>query len=92
MEVSTEKSKVIKENTSDISADISMNGQMLEKVASLKFLEASLCKDGTCSAEIYITIASKMAATANLNNIWRNNNSSIASKLKLCTSLGTSIF
>ena len=36
-------------STIDISADISMNSQKLEEVTSFKYLEASLCKEGTLS-------------------------------------------
>ena len=38
MEVSTEKSKIKTNSTNNISADISMNGQMLEKVTNSKYL------------------------------------------------------
>ena len=50
MEVSKEKSKIMTKGTNNISADISMKGQKLEEVTSFKYLEAILCKDGTCSA------------------------------------------
>ena len=63
-EVSTVRSKVMTNSTSDI------NGQMLEDVTSFKHLRAALCKDGTCSAEIRIRFASAMAAMAGLNRIW----------------------
>ena len=65
MEVSTEKSKIMNK----ISADISMIGQKLEEVTSFKYLGATLCKDGTCSAEVCIRIASTMAAMARLNRM-----------------------
>ena len=54
MELSTEKSKIMINSTNNISAYISMNGQTLEKVTSFKYLGATLCKDGTCSAEVRI--------------------------------------
>ena len=50
MEVSTEKSKILTNNTNTISEDISMNCQNLEEVTSFKYLGATLCKDGTCSS------------------------------------------
>ena len=53
----------------NISAIISMNSQKLEKVTSSKYLVATLCKDGTCSAEIRIRIASALAAMTELNRI-----------------------
>ena len=67
MEVRTEKSKIITNSTNNISADISMNGQNLEGVTRFKYLRATLCKDGTFSAEVRIRIASAMAAMARLN-------------------------
>ena len=63
-EVSTVRSKVMTNSTSDI------NGQMLEDVTSFKHLRAALCKGGTCSAQNRIRFASAMAAMAGLNRIW----------------------
>ena len=56
-----------------------MNGQKLEEVISFKYLGATLCKDGTCSAEVHIRIASAMAR---LNRIWWSNTISFARKFK----------
>ena len=85
MEVSTEKSKLMT-NSTNISAEISMNGQKLVEVTSNKYLGATLCK-----AEVRIRIASAMAAIARLNRIWRCSTISFASKFKLYKSLVTSI-
>ena len=51
MEVSTEKGKTRTYSTNTIGADISTNRRKLE-VTSFENLGATLCKDGTCSAEI----------------------------------------
>ena len=91
MEVSTEKSKIMTTSTKNISAHISMNGQRLEEVTRLKYLRETLCKDGTCSAEVRVRIASAMAAMAGLNRIWQNNTISFANKFKLYKSLVTPI-
>ena len=91
MEVSTEKRKIMTSSTNNTSEYISMNGQKLEEVTSLKYLGAALCKDGSCSADVRIRIASAMAAMARLNRIWRCNTISFASKFKLYKSLVTSI-
>ena len=69
----------------------SMNGQKLEEVPSFKYLGATLCKDGTCSAKVNIRIAPAMAAMARLSRIWRCNTVSFASKFKLYKSLVTAI-
>ena len=89
MEVSTKKSTIVTNSLNNISADISMDSQKLEKVTSFKYLGATLCKDGTCSAEIRIRIASAMTK---LNRIWRRNTISFASEFQLCQSLVTSVF
>ena len=70
MEVSIEWSKIITNRTNNTSADISTNGQKFAEVTSFKYLGAALCKDGTCSADVRIRIASAMAAMARLNRIW----------------------
>ena len=68
-----------------------MNRQTLEEVTSFKNLGATLCKDGTCSAEIRIRITSVMAAMARLSGIWWCNTISLANIFKLCDSLVNSI-
>ena len=65
MEVGAEKSKIMTNSTNNISVIISMTGQELGEVTSFKYLGATLCKDGTCSAEVRIMIASAMAAMVN---------------------------
>ena len=67
-----------------------MNSQKLECVTSFKYLGAALCKDGTCSSEVHIRIASAMAATARLNKMWHCNTISFASKFRLYKALVTS--
>ena len=58
MEVSIEKSKVITNSTKNIIADVTTRGLKLKKVTTFRYLGANLCKDGTCSAEVRIRIAS----------------------------------
>ena len=88
-EVITKKSRIITNSTNNISAGYSMNGQKLEKVTSLKYLRAALCKDGTCSAEVRIRIASATFAVARLNRIWWCNTISFTRKFKLYKSFVT---
>ena len=68
-----------------------MNDQNLEEVTSFKYLGATLCKDGTCSVEVCIRIASAMAAVARLNRIWWSNAIIFASKFKLYESCVTAV-
>ena len=78
-------------NMNNINADISMNGWRLEEVTSFKYLGATLCKDGTCSAKICIRIASAMEGMARLNRIWQSNTINFASKFKLYRSFVASV-
>ena len=73
MDVSTEKSTMMTNCTNSLNADITMNGQKLEEITSFKYLGATLGKDGTCSTEVRVRIASAMAAMARLNRIWHCN-------------------
>ena len=91
MEVSTEKSKITTYSMNNISAHMSMNGKKLEEVTNCKYLETTVCKNDTCSAEVCIRTLSVMAAVARLNKIWQCNTISFASKFKLYKSLVTSI-
>ena len=68
-EVSTEKSKITTNSTNNVSAYISMIGQKLEEVTSLKYLGTTQCKDVTCSADVRIGIASAIVAMARLNRM-----------------------
>ena len=56
-------------------------------MSSFRKLGATLRKDGNCPAEIRVSIASAVAATARLNRIWRSDNISLASKFRLYRSL-----
>ena len=58
MEVSIEKSKIMTNSTKNIIADVTTTGLKLKKVTTFRYLGANLCKDGTCSAEVRIRIAS----------------------------------
>ena len=73
MEVSTEKSKIVINSTTNISADIvnaqkfTISGVYDRGGDQFRSSAATLCKDGTCSAEIRIKIASAIAAMARLS-------------------------
>ena len=91
MEVSTEKSKVMVNSTKNINVNITMNGESLQEVTSFKYLGATLSKDGTCTAEIRIRIATATAAMARLSRIWKSN-INFHVKFKLYKALVVSIF
>ena len=79
-------------STNNISANINLNGQKLKKMASVKYRGATMCKDGTCTAEVRIRVAPAMAAIPRLNRIWWwCNTIKVASEFKPYKSLVTSI-
>ncbi|KAH3880579.1 hypothetical protein DPMN_004496 [Dreissena polymorpha] len=47
-----EKSKIMVNSTTNTSANITMNGEKLEEVASFKFLGATLSKNITSTADV----------------------------------------
>ena len=47
MEISTEKTKLMTNNTSDINTEITVNGQKLETVTSFKFLGSVIPNEGS---------------------------------------------
>ena len=57
MEVGTETCKIMANSLNNIGANISTNGKNLEEVTTFKYLGATLCSEGTCSAEFRIKIA-----------------------------------
>ena len=79
-EVSADKSKIMTNSTTNTSVDISMNRRKLGGMTSFKYPGATLCKNGTCVAEVRIRIASAMTAMARVvKSIWRRNTISITS-------------
>ena len=72
MEVSTTKSKTMVNSSSDIHANITMNGDLLEEVDRFKYLGATQSKDGSCTAEIRTRIAIATSAFARLSRIWKS--------------------
>ena len=72
MEISTEKSKVLVNSTSNTTAKIYMNGQQLEEVDAFKYLGATLTKDGRSTTEIKTRLAMATSAMAKLKKLWES--------------------
>ena len=90
MEISAEKTKLMKNSANGIQRD---KGKRVEAgtVTSLKYLGAVVSDD--CSKpEILPRIAQATVALTKLKPIWRDNNVSLGSKVKLMRSLVISIF
>jgi len=80
MEVSTEKSKIMRHSVNAQQIPISMNGEILEEVDEFKYLGAILTKDGTSRKEVRARISAATAAMARLQRIWI---STISTKTKI---------
>ena len=63
------------------------NGQQLKEVMALKYLGATLTKDGRSTAEIKIGLATATASMAKLNKIWSSKDVSFSTKKKLYKTL-----
>ena len=91
MEISAEKTKLMTNSANGIQKEIKVKGQKLGTVTSFEYLGAVVLDDGS-NPEILSRIAQTMAALTKLKPIWRDNNISLGSKVKLMRSLVISIF
>ncbi|KAI0211094.1 hypothetical protein LSAT2_004088 [Lamellibrachia satsuma] len=88
MEISAEKTKLMTNNTEDISTEVKVNGQRLETVTSFRYLGSIITDEGSKLARI----AQTTAALTRLKPLWNDRNTTISSKIKLMRSLVMSIF
>ena len=91
MEISAEKTKVMTNSASGIQREIKVKGQKLCTVTSFKYLGAVVSDNGF-KPEVLSRIVQATAALTKLKPIWRDNNISLGSKVKLMRSLVISIF
>ena len=91
MEISAEKTKLMTNSATGIQRDSKVKGLKLEIVTSFKYLGAIVSDDGS-KPEAVSRIAQATAALTKLKPIWRDNNISLGSKMKLMRSLVKSIF
>ena len=91
MEISAEKTKLMTNSANGIQREIKVKGQVLGTVTSFKYLGAVVSGDGS-KPEVLSRIAQATAALTKLKPIWRDNNISLGSKVKLMRSLVISIF
>ena len=91
MEVSAEKIKLMTNSANGIQREIKVKRQNLGTVTSFKYLGAVVTDHGS-KPEVLSMIAQATAALTKLKLIWRDNNISLGSKVKLMRSLVISIF
>ena len=80
MEISSEKTKLMTNNTSGINTEIKVNGQRLETVTSFKYLGSVVIDEGS-KPEIFSRIAQTMAALTRLKPVWIDKSISFSSKI-----------
>ena len=91
MEISAEKTKLMKNYTSGINTEIKINGQKIETVTNFKLLGSVITDEGS-KPEILSRIAQTSAALTRLKPVWNDRSISLCSKIRLMRSLVTSIF
>ena len=91
MEISAEKTKLMTNNANGIQREIKVKGQKLGTVTSFKYL-VEVVSDDSSKPEVLSRIAQVTAAPTKLKPIWRDNNISLGSKVKLMRSRVISIF
>ena len=91
MDIRAEKTKLITNSANGIQREIKVKGQVLGTVPSFKYLGA-VVSDSDSKPEVLSRIAHATVALIKLKPIWRDNNISLGSKVKLNRSLVISIF
>ena len=91
MEISAEKAKLLTNSANGIQREIKVKEQKLCTVPSFKYLGAVVSDDGS-KPEVLPSIVQATAALTKLKPIWRDNNISRGSKMKLMRFLVISIF
>ena len=91
MGISAEKTKLMTKSADGIQREINVKGQKLGNITSLKYLGAVVSDDGS-KPEVLSRIAQATAALTKLKLIWRDNNVSLGSKVKLMRFFVISIF
>ena len=80
MEISSEKTWLMTNNTSGINTDIKVNRQRLETVKSFKYL-GSVITEESSKPEILSRIAQTKAALTRLKPVWNDRSISLSSKI-----------
>ena len=91
MEVSAEKTKLMTNSANGIQREIKVKGQKLGTVTSFKYLGA-VVSDISFKPEVLSVVAQATAALTKLMLIWRDDDISLGSKVKLMRTLVISIF
>ena len=77
MQISSEKSQLMTDNTNGISTDIAIDYKKLETARSFKYLDAIVLDEGS-ESEVLSRIAQTTAAVTKLRVIWNDRNIGIS--------------
>ena len=91
MQITTEKTTLMTNNTNGISSNMRVKGEKLETVQRFKYLGAIVTDEGSMP-EIRSRIAQTIAALTKVKIIWDDKNIDLSSTLRLLRSLVLSIF
>ena len=91
MEISAKKTKLMTNSTNGIQSKIKVKGQKLGTVTNFKYLGAVFSDDGS-KPEVHSRFVQATATLTKLKPIWKDNNISLGSKVKLMRSLVISIW
>ena len=91
MEISSEETKLMTNNTGGINTEIKVNGQKLETVTSYEYLGSVITDEGS-NSEILSRIAQTTAALTRLKPVWNDRSIFLSSKIRLMRSFVASIF
>ena len=91
MEISAQKTNLMTNSAIGIQKEIKVTGQMLGTATSFKYLGAIVSDDGS-KPQVLSRIAQVNPGLTKLKPIWRDNNISFGSKVKVMLSLVISIF
>ena len=91
MEISAKKTKLMTNSANGMQREIKVKGQVLGTVTGFQYIGAVVSDDGS-KQRFPSRIAQATAALIKLKPIWRDNNISLGSKVKLMRSLVISIF
>ena len=86
MEISAEKTKIMRRNTEDLGDDIEINGQRLETVTAFKYLGSIVTDEGS-KPEVLARIAQTVAALSKLKPIWKDKTISLHTKVRLALTI-----
>ena len=80
MQISAQKTKLMKNNTSGINTEIKVNGQKLETVTSFKYLDSVVPDEGS-KPKMLSRIAQTTAALTRLKPVLNDRSISFSSKI-----------